>query len=112
METYRTHHGNLVALAEVTASDFKNFPSSVFEQAANGPVVITKHKKPAGVFLSYSEFEALTKSRKPSLGTLENEFDELLARMQTDEAKAGMDAIFAAPASQFGPSAVRAARNG
>jgi antitoxin Phd len=112
MENYRTANGNLVSLPEVTASDFKNYPSSVFEQAMNAPVVITKHKKPAGVFLSYAEFEALAKSRKPSLGALENEFDELLASMQTPEAKAAVNALLAASPEELGRAAVRAAQNG
>lgn len=112
MEAYRNFHGNLVTLSEMTASALKNSPSVVFEQAATGPVVIMRHKKPAGVFLSYPEFEALVQARQPSLAALENEFDQLLARMQTKKSKVGISAAFADSPAQLGKAAVEVARNG
>ena len=112
MDTYRTSQGNLVTLPRITASHFKNLPSSVFEQAISGPVVITRHQKPAGVFLSYAEFEALVQLQQPQLDELENEFDQLLARMQSKDAKIGITAAFAASSEELGQAAVEAARNG
>lgn len=101
-----------MTLPKITASHFKNLPSSVFEQAISGPVVITRHKKPAGVFLSYAEFEALVNARQPTLEALENEFDQLLARMQSEEAKEGVSVAFAASPEELGQAAVEAAHNG
>jgi len=112
MEAYRTYRGNLVPLSEMTATALKNSPSLVFEQANSGPVVIMRHKKPAGVFLSYPEFEALIRSRRSSLASLENEFDQMLSHMQTEEAKEGLSAAFAASSVELGQAALAAARNG
>jgi prevent-host-death family protein len=95
----------------VTASRLKNEVGAVLEQAAvGGAVVITKHDTPRAVLLSYAEFEALTASATPALDDLSERFDELLAGMQTPEAKAGVAAAFDATPDELGAAAVKAAR--
>jgi antitoxin Phd len=73
-------------------------------------VVITKHNAPRAVLLSYPEFEALTASATPALDDLSDRFDELLASMQTPQAKAGVAAAFDATPEELGAAAVKAAR--
>jgi hypothetical protein len=46
------------------------------------------------------------------LAGLRQEFDQLLAAMQTPKAKAGVDALFAATPTELGAAAVKAARQG
>jgi prevent-host-death family protein len=108
--TFRNRDGKLVDVPTVTASRLKNEFGTVFEQAAlGGAVVITKHNTPRAVLLSYAEFEALTESATPALNDLSERFDELLATMQTPEAKEGVAAAFDATPAELGAAAVKAA---
>ena len=86
-------------------------PDRAFEQAAlGGAVAITKHNTPKAVLLSYAEFEALTKASTPALDDLSDQFDQLLERMQTPQAKSAMVSAFDATPEQLGRAAVKAAR--
>jgi prevent-host-death family protein len=108
---FRNREGKLVDVPIVTASRLKNEFGTVFEQAAvGGAVVITKHDTPRAVLLSYAEFEALTASATPALDDLSARFDDLLATMQTPQAKAGVAAAFDAAPEELGAAAVKAAR--
>jgi len=108
---FRNRDGKLVDAPVVSASRLKNEFGTVFEQAAvNGAVVITKHDIPKAVLLSYAEFEALTASATPVLDDLSERFDNLLAAMQTSEAKAGVAGAFEATPEELGAAAVKAAR--
>lgn len=108
---FRNRDGKLVDVPMVSASRLKNEFGAVFEQAAvGGAVVITKHDTPRAVLLSYAEFEALTASATPALDDLSARFDDLLATMQTQQAKAGVVAAFDATPEELGAAAVKAAR--
>ena len=107
--TFRNSDGELVDVPTVAATRFKNEFGSIFEQAAlGGAVAITKHNTPKAVLLSFTEFEALTRSGSPVLDELTDEFDDLLAGMQTAAAKSAMAAAFDATPEEMG----RAASNG
>jgi antitoxin Phd len=109
--SYRNSDGELVDVPTVAATRFKNEFGAIFEQAAlGGAVAITKHNTPKAVLLSYAEFEALTRASSPVLEELTEEFDALLARMQTPRAKSGMAAAFDASPEEMGRAAVKAAR--
>jgi prevent-host-death family protein len=109
--SFRNSEGELVDVPTVAATRFKNEFGAMFEQAAlGGAVAITKHNTPKAVLLSYAEFEALTRASSPVLDELTEEFDALLARMQTPSAKSGMAAAFDATPEQLGRAAVKAAR--
>ena len=73
-------------------------------------MVITKHDVPKAVLISVDEFDALSRAFRGELDTLTDEFDGLLARMQTPVARAGMKAAFDASPKQLGRAAVAAAR--
>jgi antitoxin Phd len=109
--TYRNRDGELVDVPTVAATRFKNEFGAIFEQATvNGAIAITKHNTPKAVLLSYAEFEALTKLSTPVLDELTAQFDELLERMQTPQAKSAMAAAFDATPEQLGRAAVKAIR--
>ena len=108
---YRNSDGELVDVPTVAATRFKNEFGAIFEQAAlGGAVAITKHNTPKAVLLSYAEFEALTRASSPVLDELDDEFDALLAGMQTAETRAGLAAAFDASPDELGRAAVKAAR--
>src|SRR5581483_6390822 len=93
--TFRNREGELVDVPTVAATRFKNEFGTIFEQAAvNGAVAITKHNTPKAVLMSIAEFEALIAASEPALDDLTARFDDLLQRMQTPKAKAGMASAF------------------
>jgi antitoxin Phd len=62
------------------------------------------------VLLSFAEFESLVKDRNRSLDDLNAEFDGLLGRMQTPQARKGVEAAFNASPIELGRAAVKAAQ--
>jgi len=75
-----------------------------------GMVLITKHETPKAVLLSMEEYGALSRAAQTRLDTLNDEFDALLARMQTPKARAGMKAAFGASPKRLGKVAVASTR--
>ncbi len=74
-------------------------------------VVITRHAAPKAVLISVENFNALSGAAETKLDTLSQEFDALLARMQTPTARHGMKAAFAASGKRLGKAALAAARS-
>ncbi len=72
--------------------------------------MITKHDSPKAVLISIDEFTALSTAHIAELEALSDEFDELLARMQTPAASAGMKAAFHATPKELGKAALPGAR--
>lgn len=103
--------GRPIPVSSLTATDAKNEFGQILELVAAGrAVVITKHDAPKAVVVSYEEFLALTERGEHQLNSLRAEFDDLLARMQTPQARAGLKAAFAASPSQLGETALAARR--
>lgn len=73
-------------------------------------VVITKHDSPKAVLISMDRFNALTQAPQLKLNVLSEQFDALLARMQTAAARSGMEAAFHASPERLGKAALAAAR--
>jgi len=97
--------------ASYTATKAKNEFGRVLEQAIGGtPVVITKHDSPKAVLISMDQFNALSQAPQLKLNVLSEQFDALLARMQTAEARSGMEAAFHASPERLGKAALAAAR--
>ena len=95
----------------ISATDAKNEFGRILETVIQGgKVVITKHGSPKAVLISMDEFNALSNAHRAELETLSDEFDGLLARMQTPAARAGMNAAFHATPKELGKAAVAAAR--
>jgi prevent-host-death family protein len=109
--TFRNRDGELVDVPIVAATRFKNEFGAIFEQATtSGAVAITKHNTPKAVLVSYAEFQALTRAGSPVLDELDDEFDALLAGMQTERSKAAMGEAFDASPEELGRAAVKAAK--
>jgi len=95
----------------MTSTEAKNGFGRVLDTVARqGTVLITRRDEPQAVVMSIERYEALTGSTSPDLDTLTAEFDQLLERMQTPEAQAGLQAAFRASPEELSRAAVAAAR--
>jgi prevent-host-death family protein len=109
--TFKNSRGELVDVPTVAATRVKNEFGLILEQATHtGAVAITRHDTTKAVLLSLVEFESLVSARSQKLDVLANEFDELLAAMQTPKSRTGMKAAFNATPAQLGRAAVKGAR--
>jgi prevent-host-death family protein len=110
--TFRNSRGETLKPSSVSASEAKSEFGRVLEMAIQGgAVVITKHDSPKAVLISVENFNALSGAAETKLDTLSQEFDALLARMQTSKARRGMKAAFAASGKRVGKAAVAATRS-
>lgn len=102
----------LETASSISATVAKNEFGRILEKVVQGGgfMVITRHDSPKAVLMSIDEFHELSNSRGAKLDSLTNEFDALLERMQTQEARAGMRLAFDASPEQLGQAAVAAAR--
>jgi len=107
---YRNRRGEEVEVASFTATDAKNEFGRLLKKAVRGPVVITRNDEPEAVMVSFDEFRDLAGARESKLEALSKEFDALLAKMQTPDARRGMKAAFDATPARMGEAAVAAAR--
>lgn len=95
----------------ISATEAKNEFGRILERVIQGAkVVITKHDSPKAVLISMDEFNALSNAHRAELEALSEEFDGLLAKMQTPAVRAGMNAAFHATPKELGKAAVAAAR--
>ncbi|MGH7485659.1 MAG: type II toxin-antitoxin system Phd/YefM family antitoxin [bacterium] len=109
--SFRNSRGEQLEPASVTASEAKSEFGRVLEMAMQGgAVVITRHDAPKAVLISVDSFNALSRASETRLDTLSDEFDALLATMQTPRARSGMKRAFAASGKQLGKAAVSASR--
>jgi prevent-host-death family protein len=107
----RNHRGEVVEATCVAATEAKNEFGKLLESAMQGSfVVITKHGDAKAVLISVQEFNALRQAPATELNTLSGEFDALLERMQTPEARKRMEAAFGASPQDLGRAALRALR--
>ena len=111
LAAFRNRRGERVETASVTATDAKKEFGRVLETVLQGGVVvITRHDDPKAVLISVEEFDALARASETKLDTLSEQFDALLARMQTSKARGGMKTAFDASPKQLGKAAVAVAR--
>jgi antitoxin Phd len=112
VSTFRNSRGETLEPSSVTASEAKSGFGRVLETAIQGgAVVITRHNAPRAVLISVENFNALSGAAETKLDALTDEFDALLAQMQTSKARRGMKTAFAASAKELGKAAVAAARS-
>jgi antitoxin Phd len=108
---FRDRRGEPRVPLRITATEAKNNLGQVLDRVIqDGAILITKHESPKAALVSMEEFQALSRGRETKLDTLSDEFDSLLARMQTPRARAGMKAAFHASPEQLGKAAVAMAR--
>jgi prevent-host-death family protein len=103
--------GGLEESARFTATQAKNEFGRVLDMVLQGgTVVITKHDAPKAILISMDGFNKLTQATERTLDTLREEFDEMLARMQSPKARTAMKEAFRASPEESGKAAVIAAR--
>ncbi len=73
-------------------------------------VVITRHNVPKAVLLSVERYRDLASAESTALDSLTDEFDTMLARMQTPKALSGTERGFRATPAAMGKAAQLAAR--
>jgi len=96
---------------DISATRVKNEFGRILEKVIQGgKVVITKHDSPKAVLISIDEFNALSNAHRIEIETLTDEFDQLLAGMQTAASRARMQAAFDATPKELGKTARDAAR--
>jgi prevent-host-death family protein len=99
------------ATLTVTATEAKTRFGPLLETAIRGgSVVITKHNTPKAVLLSMAEYEALGGSPPPDLHALSDEFDGLLAGLQTPGKRKALRSAFDATPRELGRLAVASHR--
>jgi prevent-host-death family protein len=95
------------------ATKAKNQMGQMLETVMQGGVVlITKHETPKAAVISIEEYERLSRAAEAKLDALSSEFDALFDKMQTPEARAGMQVAFDASPEQLAQAALEFARKG
>jgi antitoxin Phd len=101
------------AVESFTITEFKERAREVINLVADHKAVaILRHKMPDAVLISASDYVEFMKLRRERLNFLTQRYDDMVARMQTPEAVAGVDALFSASSEELGSAAVAAAKRG
>lgn len=100
----KSRRGEVVTMTSTEAQN--GFGRMLDTVARDGTVLIKKHNVTQAVVLSVDRYEELTRSDAPSLDTLTAEFDEMLARMQTPEVRAGIRTGLSASPAELGQAAL------
>ena len=109
--TFRNRRGESVDTISMSATVAKKEFGRVLDTVIRGGVVvIERHASPKAVMLSIEDYETLAADASRELDTLSDEFDALLARMQTPKARKGMRSAFDASPAELGQAAAKAAR--
>jgi len=96
---------------EFTATEAKNSFGSLMSAAAEyGAVAVTKRSAPEAVLLSIEEYEGLVSKIPDPIEALHEEFDALVANMQSRRSRHAVDVLFSATPQELGRAAVKAAR--
>jgi antitoxin Phd len=105
------HGSDPLVPVTMRATKAKNQMGQMLETVMQGGVVfITKHETPKAAVISIEEYERLSRAGEAKLDALSSEFDALLDRMQTAEAREGMQAAFGASPEQLAQAALEFAR--
>jgi antitoxin Phd len=102
------------AIESFTITEFKERAREVIDLVDDRKAVaILRHKKPDAVLISASAYVEFMKLRRERLNFLTQRYDDMVARMQTPEAAAGVEALFNASSEELGgAAAVAAAKRG
>jgi prevent-host-death family protein len=103
---------NSATASSVSSTKAKSAFGRLIQQAKLGPVFVTTHNKREAVVLSVDDYEQLLANQRDPLADMADHFDALVAKMQTPEFVAGVDAFFDSTPEQLGDSAAKAARGG
>jgi antitoxin Phd len=108
---FLSYRGDPLVPIKITATKAKNQMGHVLETVMRGGVVlITKREIPKAAVIPMAEYEKFSRETETKLNALSGEFDALLRRTQTPEARVGMQAAFDATPEQLAKAAVTFAR--
>lgn len=97
-------------MASFSATEAQNNFGRVLQRVDSGEAVwITRYGEAEAVVISAERYRELSGEAAPDLEKLTREFDAMVARMQTEEAEAGFDALFAMDAVALGEAALEKA---
>ena len=110
----KPHVGSAIAEIEsVTITEFKARAREVIDRVSSQkPVAIMRHSTPDAVLISADDYAEFVHLKRERLNFLTERYDEMVARMQTPESAAGVDALFNATSEQLGSVALAAAKRG
>jgi len=95
----------------MTSTEAQNGFGRVLDTVAReGTVLITKRNAAQAVVMSVERYEALTRGTSSGLDELTADFDDLLRRMRSPEARAGLRDGFRASPDELSRAAVAAAQ--
>lgn len=100
---------------DISATEFKKRFGKTLEDVAHGKAVrIIRHGRRSDslILIREDELDALRARSTSPLDALRDQFDQLLARMQTPEARRAVASIGQASSSQLGASALKGAKRG
>lgn len=105
--------GTVGAITAFTITELKERAREVIDLVAERKAIaILRHKVVDAVLISATDYVEFVKLKRERLNFLTERYDELVARMQTPEAAAGVDALFNATPEELGRAAVAAAKRG
>jgi prevent-host-death family protein len=108
---FENRRGDTIELSTFNATEAKNRLGKVLDVALReGAAVIMRHEVPSVVVLSWDEFEALEATRRERAASSRPDFEALLGRMQTVQAKQASRDLFAVSGEQLGEAALAVKR--
>jgi prevent-host-death family protein len=101
------------AIESFTITELKEQAREVIDLVAvRKAIAILRHRTPEAVLIPVDDYIELVKLRRERLNVLTQRYDEMVSRMRTPEAAAGVDALFNATPEELGRAAVKAAKRG
>ncbi len=101
------------AITAVTVTELKERAREVIDLVVErNAIAILRHKVADAVLISAADYIEFMKLKRERLDFLTRRYDDLVARMQTAESVAGVDALFDATSEELGQAAAAAARRG
>jgi prevent-host-death family protein len=105
--------GSLDAVESFTITEFKERAREVIDLVSDHKAIaILRHKKPDAVLISANDYIEFMNLRRERLNFLSERYDQMVARMQTPAAAAGVDALFSASPEELGRAAKALATRG
>lgn len=101
------------AITAFTVTELKERAREVIDLVSERKAIaILRHKVADAVLISASDYVEFMKLRRERLNFLTERYNEMVARMQSAESAAGVDALFNATSDELGRAAVAAANRG
>ena len=101
------------AITAVSVTELKERAREVIDLVAErNAIAILRHKVADAVLISAADYIEFMKLKRERLDFLSRRYDDLVARMQTAESAAGVDALFDATSEELGQAATTAAHRG